>query len=125
MNTSAAEPELAREIADLEHALWETDKRFDPDLMDGLFAPDFWEIGRSGRIYQRAELIFPVDTKHPINARPPLENLQVRRLDTATVQVTYVSETVSGGPIERANRSSIWSWTGDRWQLRFHQGTPC
>jgi len=125
MNKSAAEPILTREIADLEHALWETDKRFDPVLMDELFALDFWEIGRSGRIYQRAELIFPRAAKHPINARLPLENLQVRRLDTATVQLTYVSEIVSGGRIERANRSSIWSWTGHRWQLRFHQGTPC
>ena len=38
--------------------------------------------------------------------------------------VTYLSE-LRTDPPEWANRASVWDRSTGRWQLRFHQGTPC
>ena len=109
------------EIQKLEEALWRSETRFDLDFQERVFAPDFFEFGRSGRIYSREEMISTEILA--IQARLPLLNFKVRVLDETTVQTTYISE-VQYAEIERANRSSIWSKTMHGWQLRFHQGTP-
>lgn len=90
--------------------------------MNKVLALDFFEFGRSGRIYQR-ENTLAVPTQ-AIEAKLPLQNFAIRLIDTNVAQVTYVSEVTYGGAIEVGNRSSIWSKTADGWQLHFHQGTP-
>jgi hypothetical protein len=112
------------EIQRLEESLWITETRFDTTLMNEVFAKDFFEFGRSGRTYARAELIVEARPGQIIDATIPHLNFHARHLSADIVQVTYVSEAVYGGEVERANRSSIWSRDGDGWKLRFHQGTP-
>ncbi len=99
--------------------------RFDPELMDQYFAPDFFEFGRSGQVYTRDEMIFDPADAQEIEAKLPLENFHARYLTDTVVQITYISELDFDGEVLRGNRSSIWSKNGDQWQLRFHQGTPC
>lgn len=106
----------------LEHTLWRTETRFDRALMEATFAPDFFEFGRSGRRYTRAELLF--DAKDAKNIDATLHGLKVTDLAPKLALVTYVSE-VRSGKTNWANRSSLWDNTSGRWQLRFHQGTPC
>ena len=106
----------------LEEGLWRPDVRFDRKRMDSLLAPDFFEIGRSGRVYRRAETL---DTPaQPIIAKLPLMDFKARLLDANLAQVTYVSTVTYQGVDERSIRSSLWSRTKSGWQLRFHQGTP-
>ena len=64
--------------------------------MDRLLAPDFLEIGRSGRVYRRAEIL---DTPaQPIIAKLPLMDFKARLLNANLAQVTYVSTvTYQGG----------------------------
>jgi hypothetical protein len=105
----------------LEESLWRSETRFDLEYMNKVLAPDFFEFGRSGRIYQREDTF-----GHPaeeIKAKLPLKNFTVRLIDTNVVQVTYISEVTYDGVVEVGNRSSIWSKTANGWQLRFHQGT--
>ena len=105
----------------LEEGLWRADARFDPAHMDAILAPDFFEFGRSGRIYRREDTLdIPAQ---PILARLPLRGFNARLLDANVAHVTYVSAVTYDGVEELANRSSIWSRTEDGWQLRFHQGT--
>lgn len=86
-----------------------------------VLAPDFFEFGRSGRVYTRQNAI---DTEpQPIDARLPLSYFRARLLDSGVAQVTYVSAVTYDGVLELANRSSIWSRTENGWRLRFHQGT--
>lgn len=110
------------EITELEQAMCQEATRFDLDFQESRFASDFFEFGRSGQIYSRADVI-RTDAA-PIQAKVPLPNLRLRALDSNTVQVTYDSEVVRGGGVEYAHRSSIWSRTSSGWALRFHQGTP-
>jgi GNAT superfamily N-acetyltransferase len=111
------------ELVALEEAMWREATRFDSAFQEARFAPDFFEIGRSGRVFRRAQIIS--STPHPIAATLPLPGLQLRMLDADTVQITYNSRVVHGGRVEHARRSSIWSRTAAGWKMRFHQGTPC
>ena len=114
---------LFEEIRGLEECLWRGQTRFDNSLMDKIFAPDFVEFGRSGKIYSRSEMFFLADTNREILATLPLINFHARYLSDDIIQTTYVSEVIHDGETLRANRSSIWSSMEDIWRLRFHQGT--
>jgi hypothetical protein len=106
----------------LEEELWCEETRFDKTRMSEVIAPDFFEFGRSGRIYKREDtLAFP---RQPIDAVFPLPDFRARLLDGDVAQVTYNSAVTYDGIVQRARRSSIWSRTTSGWVLRFHQGTP-
>ncbi len=115
---------LVEDIRALEESLWRSETRFDDACMDALFADDFCEFGRSGRVYQREEMFFGAHAREEINATLPLKEFRLRALSDDIVQVTYVSEVRSGDAIERSNRSSIWRRGEGGWQLCFQQGTP-
>ena len=110
------------ELRRLEESLWRRETRFDRRLMEEVFAPDFFEIGRSGRRYAREDSL----TVEPqeIDAVIPLPEFSVRELSDDVVQVTYLSAVTYNDCVEFGHRSSIWSRVGERWQIRFHQGTP-
>ena len=108
-------------LPSLEDSLWQTQSRLDPVLMGRIFAPDFFEFGRSGRRYTREELLALPDEVTSIDAT--LHDLAVLPLSPQLALVTYVSEVRNSDQTEWANRSSIWDMSSGTWQLRFHQGT--
>ena len=108
------------ELTRLEEAMWRAETRFDLAFQEARFAPDFVEFGRSGRVYNRAQIIRT--DKHPIEAS--LQNFTLVELDENSVLVTYNSMAVFDGVHEHARRSSIWSRSPAGWVMRFHQGTP-
>jgi hypothetical protein len=114
--------EDAAELTRLEEAMWTAATRFDAAFQQERFAADFFEFGRSGRIYAREQLVRTEGKE--IKARLPLDELRIRRLDEATAQVTYNSHVEYDGVVEHARRSSIWTKTDRGWVMRFHQGTP-
>ncbi|MEX1112709.1 MAG: DUF4440 domain-containing protein [Candidatus Andersenbacteria bacterium] len=107
-------------LRELEESLWRPETRFNYEYMDKVLAHDFFEFGRSGRIYQREDTLGASGTQ--INAKLPLRDFQIHQLTDDVVQVTYVSE-VDDEELEVGNRSSIWLKVEDDWQLKFHQGT--
>jgi hypothetical protein len=109
------------DLEKLEESLWIADTRFDYEYMDNLMADDFFEFGRSGRIYSKAESLSA--KRQEIRSKIPLKNFKVHEINENVVLVTYVSE-VDYGEIEIGNRSSLWLKTKDGWKLKFHQGTP-
>ncbi|HQT90569.1 MAG TPA: DUF4440 domain-containing protein [Candidatus Kryptobacter bacterium] len=111
----------ADELRKLEESLWRTVSRFDQSYMDRVLSPDYFEFGRSGRIYTREEVInLP---PQEIKARLPLRDFRVHPLTDDVALVTYISEVVSGELLV-GNRSSLWVRTPSGWQIVFHQGTP-
>lgn len=118
--------EISREdqktLERLEEELWREETRFDTQRMNELIAPDFFEFGRSGRVYQRENIL--AIARQKIDAVFPLPEFQARLLDENTAQVTYNSAVTHDGIVQYARRSSIWSRTTSGWVLRFHQGTP-
>lgn len=118
------EEDVLEEIRRLEESLWQAESRFDNALMDKTFAQDFFEFGRSGRTYSRAEMMFEEGSFGEIAATIPLPEFRARHITDDVVQTTYVSAVVYDGKTLRGNRSSIWSRVDGTWQLSFHQGTP-
>jgi hypothetical protein len=106
----------------LEEDMWREVTRFDQTFQQQRFATDFFEFGRSGRVYTRNQII-QLDSQ-PIHAVLPLPNLAIRLLDQNTAHVTYNSQVEYDSVVEYARRSSIWSRTESGWVMRFHQGTP-
>jgi hypothetical protein len=106
----------------LEEELWREVTRFDRARMNEVFADDFFEIGRSGRVYGREETLGA--TAAPIDTRFPLEDFRVRLLAADVAQVTYNSAVKRNGVYEFGRRCSIWTRGAKGWVIRFHQGTP-
>lgn len=106
----------------LETSLWHAETRFDLALMKQTFAPEFTEIGGSGRVWSREECL-ALETQE-IACRLPLPNFAARLLSADIAQVTYISVVTSDGIEAFAQRSSIWRRDGAGWRLVFHQGTP-
>ena len=110
-----------QEFRDLEESMWRAETRFDRDYLERVLHPDFFEFGRSGRTWTRAETIAMEGGQ--IDAVLPLPDLTVAELGADTVLVTYRS-IVRHEELDYANRSSIWVRDAGAWRLRFHQGTP-
>ena len=108
-------------LRELEESLWRIETRFNQEYMNKILASDFFEFGRSGRVYKREDTLGASPEK--IDIKFPLKNFKIHSIDTNVVLVTYISE-VMYSELQIGNRSSIWSKTSEGWQLRFHQGTP-
>ncbi|NAS20912.1 DUF4440 domain-containing protein [Herbidospora sp. NEAU-GS84] len=90
-------------------------------FFERMTAPDFFEIGASGRLYSRE---FVLDTLAERHSRPHDDPWEVtdftsRRLEGDTWLVTYLLD--QDGRVSR--RSTVWTWTADGWVARHHQGT--
>lgn len=113
--------EEIKELQTLEESLWIDETRFDNEYMEKILAPDFFEFGRSGRVYKREDTLAP--GRSAINAVLPLKNFKIHVISDDVVLVTYISE-VQYEELEVGNRSSLWLRTAEGWKLKFHQGTP-
>jgi hypothetical protein len=93
----------------------------DPEGIEGglmsLIAPDFFEFGSSGRVWDARNVheVLEVPRGDPVS----IEQFVVSHLGDSAVLATY--RTVGPRP---ASRSSIWVHREGRWLIRFHQGTP-
>lgn len=103
------------EVTARELLLLQDEIREDAPSAAALIHPDYTEIGASGRIYDRDEILAHLA---PI---PGLDvhDMVAEEIAPAVVLVRY-STTIEGST---AHRSSIWVHENDRWLLRHHQGT--
>lgn len=86
-------------------------------------AADFWEIGASGRRYNR-KFVLETVAKRFENGRYPdscrASDFYCRELAPDLYQITY---TLLQDNTRKTRRSTIWRRTPDEWQVVFHQGT--
>ncbi len=104
---------LLRTILGLEIKLIE---RNDPSLAE-LLDPAFREIGRSGRLWRRDDVVADL-------AKPPTERIEVTEAEISQpapglALITYLS--LAGS--RRTRRTSLWQGGDGGWRLLFHQGT--
>jgi hypothetical protein len=116
---------LLKTLQLLEVALHRPEVRSDRDELDRLLHPEFREFGRSGRIYERAEVLAEfADRRQAYQVWA--QDFRVVALSDALALLTYKSAHVTAqGELEHhTNRSSLWQLTPAGWRLLFHQGTP-
>ena len=94
--------------------------RRNPARVAALLDPDFTEIGSSGRLWSRDEILHLLVTES--NDEPPVvENFHLRPLAPDLALVTYRTRPAARG---LTLRSSLWRRHGDHWRCAFHQATP-
>ena len=108
-------------VIERELALLTPEVRGVADQLEELLDPDFEEIGKSGRLWTRSEMIAALvaDTateQHSIS----FSDMNGRMVGRGFVLLTYVTE-VEG---RRARRSSLWRQSTKEWRVLHHQGTP-
>ena len=85
-------------------------------------APDYWEVGASGRRYSREFILRNIGKDVPDDAASAgwkIYDCGLRRLCTDTYLFTYTLR-----QHERlTRRATIWQSTGDGWHILYHQGT--
>lgn len=119
----APEPEQAERardveaVVELEQELLDPGVRGDYGQLAFLLHPEYREIGASGRLWGREELIEELVAAPGSQAR--FELVDAVPLASDLVQVVYRTVNGSGSAL----RSSLWQRTEGRWRLRFHQGT--
>jgi len=99
-------PEFGTTVADFEKAT----------------APDYWEVGASGRRYSREFILRTLDKNGPVDAAAAgwhSYDLGLRRLGPDTYLLTYTLR--QGERVTR--RATIWEKAGDGWRVLYHQGT--
>ncbi|PKH43733.1 ribonuclease HI [Nocardioides alpinus] len=110
-----AAPTDEEHVIAMERALLSDEVRADRAAVAALLHPDWQEVGRSGRLWSRDDLL---DAIAPI---PPVD-LEVVSTDRAGQDAILLVWRASADG-RSTLRSSLWVRVGGGWQQRFHQGT--
>ena len=107
-------------VEDCERALLTGAVRGDRVTAGLLLHKDFREVGKSGRVWDRAAVLDMMEAEAhsgPVDIRA--RDVVATGLAPDVVLLTYDSVSPDG----RAHRSSVWVRTSGRWQLLHPQGT--
>ena len=108
-------------VIERELALLTSELRGSADRLEELLDPDFEEIGKSGRLWTRGEMIASlVADTNPEQHSVSSSEMRGRTVGPGLVLLTYVTE-VEG---RQARRSSLWRRSTRGWRVLHHQGTP-
>ncbi|MEH2114663.1 nuclear transport factor 2 family protein [Nostoc sp.] len=112
-------------LRQLEERLLQPDVRKSAkDIMD-LLADEFIEIGSSGRVFDKQQIIESLQNE-PIESliQSSIAEFKTLILATGVILVTYrIVRDISGKQPVHSLRSSIWKLNNDQWKMIFHQGT--
>jgi hypothetical protein len=86
-------------------------------------APDYWEVGASGRRYSREFILRELTVNFPYvdanEAGWQTTEFGLRRLGPETYLLTYTLDQAG----RRTRRATIWQSSEDGWRILYHQGT--
>ena len=85
-------------------------------------APDYWEVGASGRRYSREFELRTLEENPPVDAAAAgwrSWDHGLRRLGPDTYLFTYTLLQVD----RLTRRATIWQKTSEGWRILYHQGT--
>lgn len=109
-----------------ELSLHRPEVRASRERAEALLDPEFVEIGKSGRRWDREGMLddlpsMPTGEPGEASDRIEVQDMRGVRLAPGLVHLTYA--TVIGG--RRALRSALWRCDAEgRWRTYYHQGTP-
>ena len=122
LRTEPALQPILRELRELEPLFHAAAAMATPRHFEDLVAPDFWEIGASGRCYSRDFALCALRDRAsvPDDARWQVSDEQVHALANGLVLLSYTLR--QPGRVTR--RATVWRRGAGGWQAVFHQGTP-
>ncbi len=89
---------------------------------DDLMAPGYWEVGASGRRYDREWILDELEKRYSLPHEDHWETLdfECRRLAVNLYLLTY---TLIQNASRVTRRATIWQRTEGSWKILYHQGT--
>jgi hypothetical protein len=107
-----------------EVSLHQPELRSDRDQVDRLLHESFFEFGRSGQMYTKAEILEFLSAESSEEAIYS-GDYSLTMVEDGVALLTYKSAQINtNGELSRYTlRSSLWQYTEPGWQMRFHQGT--
>ena len=86
-----------------------------------LLAPEFWEVGASGRRYSREYVLSELEKrqKNPRNETWHTDGYHLQQLNNTHYLITYTLHQ----PTRITRRASLWRQEGERWLFVYHQGS--
>ncbi|MCZ4339159.1 DUF4440 domain-containing protein [Shewanella colwelliana] len=116
---------MRQTIIELELKLLSPEVRTSAEALQQLIHDEFLEIGATGVSFGKPEVLQRLP-----QARPPSFNvfdIHYRLLSADLAQLTYRASFKPINELEKrySLRTSLWKLEGERWQMIYHQGTPC
>jgi ribonuclease HI len=112
---------IADAVIAAERTLLDPEVRTDRAALERWLDPEFTEIGQSGRLWTRDEILDDLLTTGQSGyAAAELIEPQVRELAPDCYLLTCVVQIGN----RRTCRSSIWRLNSGQWRMSFNQGTP-
>ena len=108
-------PTDEQHVVAMERALLGAEVRTARAAVAALLHPEWQEIGRSGRLWSRDDILDSIGPIPPVD----FQVVSVDRLGPDTILLLWRTATEERSTL----RSTLWLRTGGRWQARFHQGT--
>lgn len=93
------------------------------DEIDAITTDDFWEVGASGRVYDRQFVTHELIRRHEQKVPPgtfETSDFACRQLGPETWLLTYH---LIQNAERQTRRATIWRRTSAGWQAMYHQGT--
>ena len=115
---------LLQELQRLEVELHHPGVRCSRERLEQLLHPEFHEVGRSGRLYNRETIVNFLAAQESQPVVSP-EAFSVSELAPGVALLTYRSTLLeeNKGLAHHTLQPSVWLKTSAGWQLRYHQGT--
>ena len=85
-------------------------------------APEYWEVGASGRRYSRDFILRVLEQNPPIDAASAgwqCSDFGLRRLGPETYLLTYTLRQAD----RLSRRATVWQSNSEGWRILYHQGT--
>jgi hypothetical protein len=118
-------PSLLDELRELELEVHHPGRCTTRERLAQLLHPDFHEVGRSGRPYDRERTIgLLLNHTEPLPVVAGDFKASLPAPDTALLTFGTALRQTDGSLAHHTLRSSLWIRCGNTWQLRYHQGTP-
>jgi len=112
---------ILEELKPLEPLIYAANAGKKTAYFEHLLAPEFWEVGASGRRYSREYVLYELEKreKNPINEAWHADCYHLQQLDKTHYLITYTLHQ----PTRISQRASLWRKEGERWLFVYHQGT--
>jgi hypothetical protein len=118
--------ELEEKIIAKERKILAAQKRRDFEIVAAALAPGFLEIGGSGQMFTKTQVLDRLKFVHLLDYS--LERFRLVSVDATCVVLTYVATVKRRSKGEeystRSYRSSTWVERNGEWRVIFHQATP-
>ena len=114
-------------LIEQEIALHQFEVRQDKQQVARLLHPEFCEVGVSGTSFDYPAIVELMEQEQPSQGIIHSQDFKCVQLEASVQLLLYRSAwiTAEGEASNFAKRCSIWVFSGNGWQMKYHQGTPC